>query len=413
MTWIREINIGKENLDAANRVRVSQLTSLGDYKQNNDNQPLFFSEEKIGTASAVYSSLEGGVIMSVDSTSDKVVRQTKMWHPYFAGKSQLFEVTGTDMHPQSGVTKRMGYFSSSTSTPFSSNLDGIFLETTDGGEHTFNVYKSGTQVLSVAQSDWNVDKLDGNGVSGITMSGDNWRRFIVFGADFLYLGGTSVAFGFFFNRKLNICHVYNHAMVNNIIQAPMITSPNQPLRWEIESLENGTQGIFNHICGQVSTEGSVNKIGISRSVDTGQESIATNSTSLTYAIIGIRLASLYRNVTVVPTSISVLGTTNADAFKWSLILNPTVAGVFTYNQLGSAGESSIEFARGLSTNTVTGGIVLSSGYSYSRVGQFVVEDPSLRIGSTISGVIDSLVLCISPVTPNIDCLGAIGFEEFK
>lgn len=89
-------------------------------------------------------------------------------------------------------------------------------------------------------------------------------------------------------------------------------------------------------------------------------------------------------------------------------LNPTVAGTFTYNALV---DSAIEYAIGVTANTVTGGTTISSGYQ-QQVGA-LNNSPrnSLRLGSTIAGVMDTFVLCVSPLTTNMDAFGAIDFRN--
>jgi hypothetical protein len=402
-------------LDAASRVRVSELTTLGDYRQMNDDQPLYFDREVIGTATQTYDQSEGGVIMAVAAANDKAICQSKMWHNYQSGKSHLVEITQTDFQPQEGVRKRAGYFSSSTSTPFSADLDGIFFEVLSDGVYC-KVYKNGTEIHSAVQSAWNIDRFDGsNGAlnpSGFNVSGEDWKHFSIGVINFLYLGGSYAAFAFLVGNEIFPVHIYKHALLSGV-ETPMIQSPNQPVRWEIEAL-SAVSGSMNQICAQVSTEGAINDIGIPRGIITGTTDIDCNSAGTEYAIIGVRLKAAYKNITFIPTLIQLLATTNDD-FIWQLKLNPSVAGTFTY---GDIADSAIQFAIGdtagnPSTNTVTGGVVLASGLGTGNDLALLPSEPSLRAGSDIDGTLHEIVLTVTPLGNGLDIFGSLNLEEFK
>ena len=107
---------------------------------------------------------------------------------------------------------------------------------------------------------------------------------------------------------------------------------------------------------------------------------------------------------------SMLAATINDNFRWELLYNPTVAGVFTY---ANVPNSACMTAKGATANTVSGGTLINSGYgAQSAVADNILIN-SLNLGSTIAGTSDSIVLCVSPVggSTNVDIYSSITWRE--
>ncbi|EKD50999.1 MAG: hypothetical protein ACD_62C00369G0001, partial [uncultured bacterium] len=154
-------------VDAFARLRVSTPLTIFDSKQLHDKQPLFWDERIGGSATSVHSSVDASVTMTVTaSASDYVIRQTKQRFNYQPGKSQL--VLMTFRSPQStGVTSRVGIFDGTVANYLIPN-NGIFFEC--DGSVSWNIAKNGTTTETALQANWNVDKMNGTGVSGKTLN---------------------------------------------------------------------------------------------------------------------------------------------------------------------------------------------------------------------------------------------------
>jgi len=391
------VELSPGSIDAANRLRVSQQLTLGDYRQTNDNLPYFFDEETNGTATAVYDQSEGGVKMSVNADGDYAIRQSFQSHNYASGKSQLIEVTFTEMVPQQGVIKRQGYYTSNTSAPYDT-LEGIYIESKDDTVR-FKISKAGKDVLSVPQSQWNTDRFDGTGASGVTI---DFNRFNVLVIDFLYLGGTQIRFGFIIDGIIQWAHKYTHS---NVGTSTFVNYPSLPIRSEIRS--TGGVGFMYQVCAQVSSEGSLGNVGRVRGFNTGTTGINATTIGTTYALLGIRLKPEYFNVSINPVTFSALVTTN-DNFLLSLRFNPTIAGTFTYDDTV---PGAVEFATGATANTVTGGEIISSLYGTANSSLIEQEESARRIGRAIDGTMDTLVLCITPLSTNLTAHGSLKIRE--
>jgi len=383
----RDLNWGGQ-IDAGNRLRVSQITTLLDIKQVNDDASLFFDRVNIGGATQTYSKVKGGSTMAVSADGDAAICESKMFAPYFSGKSQFLEITFSGLTLDAGVVKRVGYFNSSIVSPFNTNKDGLWLEA-DGDNYYFVIEKNGVEKLRVNRDHWDVNPPN------------DLSKFNVLVVQFLYLGGTAVRFGFITNGVIEWYYTYVHA---GVVDSTFIESPQQPIRYEIRS--TGGAGDFDQICAMVASEGSIDEVGYSRAFNVDAFSATASGTD--YAALGIRLKPTYRNARIDKEDLGLLITTN-DNVIWYLCFNPTIAGTFAYVDQD---DSALQLATGATANTVSDlGLVLDSGFV---VGNSVSVKPfknSLRLGTLIDGTPDELVLVIKPLSPNLTCYAEITVNE--
>lgn len=402
-------------IDAFGRVRVSQINTLLDIKQLADKQVLLVSEETSGGTS-VHSTTNSSTTMATTADAEFVVRQAFQRPPYFSGKSHQFFNSFSNFAPETNITKRVGYYSSTTSTPFNGTFDGIYLESASGVV-TAKITKSGTDSLSVDQDSWNIDGFGDAGntlnPSGVTI---DWTKSQVFTCEFEWLGAGVVIFSLLIGGVPIPFHLYQHA---NAFVSTYMTCPNQPLRWEIRQSGAGS-GDFEMICGSVGTEGSITRLGKNFSLNTGGDAnhVNANTLSTKYALFGIRLKAAQVNARVDIGALEFFAQTDT-SFLWELWWNPSVAGTFTYvNKTNSAVQIVLGSTADPSTNTVTGGTLLDSGYilglksggKKGGAGTAQIEN-NLHLGSAIDGTLDEIVLSVEPLVINADIFGSIGWNE--
>jgi hypothetical protein len=391
-------------IDAFDRLRTSEPFTIFDSKQLHDKQPLFWDESLGGSATSVHNSANASVEMDVTaSASDFAIRQTKQRFNYQPGKGQLIFMTFYS--PQAtGATKRIGCFDGTSTNNLTPN-NGIFFEC--DGTLSWNIAKNGSTTETVAQSSWNVDKLDGTGKSGITLDMASTQVLVI---DFEWLGVGRVRVGFVIDGLIYYVHYFNHAN-NDTFTSVYMSTPNLPLRYDIQT--DGSEATqLDHICSTVMSEGGLEQTGVLRSVDTGTTHVDADAANTIYAVVGIRLKATYKDVSVLPEFFSMINEQSQD-FRWSLCLNPTIAGTFTYSDVTN---SAVQKATGATANTVSDeGLIIDSGYirvtnqgGGSTERKFVT---SLRIGSTIAGTQDELVLCVTPLAASADIHGSLTFRE--
>lgn len=381
------VDLSQFGWDAAGRSRVSLVTTLGDYKLLYDKNALLYDEEVNGTGTSTYNSSKTAVTLATAASGDFAIRQTKQWHNYQSGKSHFVEFTFQDLTAQTNVTKRAGYFSTSTASPWTANRDGVYLESS-GGSVVLKVDKDGSNVYT-----------------GSNITGVDWSKFTIAILDFLWLGGSTVRLWLIQNGKITLADSYNHA--GNTADVMML-SPNQPIRYEIRQ-DGAGSGTLDTICSQVASEGSQNEIGTTVAIDNATTSVTATTAGTIYALKGYRLQSARRGVVTEVESLSIQNTNNNRNFRYVLLLNPSVAGTFTY---ANVTNSSIQEATGVTANTATGGFQLWSGYGGDGAALNTAVKTALKVGSKIDGTMDELVLCVQGLQNNQDFVGALNILEF-
>lgn len=381
--------------DAGYRMRTSSLKTVLDAKTLKSKNPHVWSEA--GTGTSTFNTNEKHVEMSVTS-GQYLIRKTKSYAYYLSGKSQLVEITTSRFEPQSGIEKRIGYFDTSFTPPFNTSYDGIAIEAKNN-THYLTIYKNGSALYEIPRSMWS-DPLDGTGASRETI---DFSKFNVFAFDFLWLGGTRVKFFVVLGGEIHEFHRINNAGIGSGI---MMRSPYKPITYEIRS--TGGSGVLNSICTQVSSEGSLDEIGIPTALSTG--SISITSVGVYYALLGFRLKSTHFDIPVLLEEISVLSTTN-DNYIFDIRLNPVIAGSFTFGSTTEA-DSAIEYSIGAgNANTVTGGKSIYQKTVQQSYGTVINPNNTLRIGCNIDGTMDRLVMCVSPLSSNMSINGSANLKE--
>jgi hypothetical protein len=180
------ISIGGTNTDAFGRLRVSQPYTLFDSQQRYaaDNQ---FDTSTVNGASTTFLSNESTVQMSVAATTNsQAVRQTFRSMSYQPGKGLLVLATFAMNTPTANIRQRVGYFNTQNGVFFQANGTTLSMVMRSDSLPTPG---TPSDVRTVNQADWNGDKLDGTGASGITLDPSKTQ---IFWCDFEWLGAYRV-----------------------------------------------------------------------------------------------------------------------------------------------------------------------------------------------------------------------------
>ena len=392
------------NFDSFGRLRVSEVTSLLEIKQLNDKQDILIDEiifSNNSSAVSQYNADDSSTTLIINNTGDYVIRQTKQITNYQAGKSHQILLTFYDFAPQPNIIKRLGYYSSGTNAPYNTNYDGLYLESSNN-QVSVNIAKDGV-ITSITQNDWNVDKLDGTGKSNITI---DWNSNHILAIDFQWLGVGRIRWSVIIDGVTIPFHYQDYT--NNGYKGVYMLYPNHPLRFEIRQTGEGS-GNYTHVCGSVGTEGSINQLGLVKSYDTGSTALSATISGTSYALLGIRYNTNITNNQIEIKKINILAVGNPNLY-WQLRLNPIVAGNFSYNPCSFC---YVDFARGDTTNTVTNGTILLSGYLQNKEDTTELVDTILKMGRYINGTSDELVLSVTPLQNNLNVYGAIEVFESR
>jgi hypothetical protein len=383
------------NLDAFGRLRTAAVQNLLDIKHVYDKNPLQVNEVTAGTATSVFNQQYARVRMSTSANNDLVIRQTKTHPIYQPGKSQLFEASFSNFQIEPNVIKRVGGFTSTSGSPYNSVFDGYFLESNGvTSAITFNIYLSGSCTYSANTSTWNNTDFNPNNF--------DWSDTNLMTVDYQWLGVGRMRFGMVLSGQT--FYFLDYTAANNIPTVYM-SSPNQPIRYEIRQVGAGS-GYFDMICSQVSTEGALN--GLYSTVGVINSTTADLGTSGTkYPYIGYRLKESYKSVTSQYSNLSVLNTSN-DNYLVTIEYNPTLSATPSWTDIPNS-PFQYSIYNGTVTTTITSpGHIMSSliGESgSSALTTLKIDDNQIRVGSNVNGTLDEMWVCITPLSNTATFLG--------
>lgn len=242
------------NADAFSRLRVSQPFTLGDYKHIYGLDPNFLDYIVNGASVSFQANQACARLATTSNPNSRAVHQSKFYHHYMPGKSQLILSSVNFYAAVLNVTKRTGYFD---------DRDGIFFEQASNG--TLNIVLrssvSGSPVeIRKSQLEWNVDKCDGSGASKFDLDIEKTQLLFI---DFQWLGVGRVRVGFAHKGDYVVAHEFNGS---NELTTVYMATPNLPIRCEILNTGVTTGGYFDQICSTVISEGGYVEAGIDWSI---------------------------------------------------------------------------------------------------------------------------------------------------
>lgn len=235
-----------EKYDAFGRMRVSNPETIFDSQMQYDLQPLLWVEKTAGAGATTHAPLESAADMAVGTASgDSVIRQTREFFRYQAGKSQQIVCTGVLGTSQANTNKLIGY---------GETENGVFFGQDGGGTYVL-LRSSGSDTRKVYQADWSEDIMDGSGTSGITA---DWTKTQIFTIDLGGFGVGQVRMGLVVAGEFITAHRFLNA---NLETTTYMTTANLPIRYEITNTGAAAGAAsLKQICSQVSTEGGMDNL---------------------------------------------------------------------------------------------------------------------------------------------------------
>jgi hypothetical protein len=340
-------NPGGTAVDAFGRQRVSNPFTLFDsshrFKDNN-----LWVTATTGTATATFNANQGLIDLTVNNAENaEVVRETTKVFSYQPGKSLLVLNTFVMSPAKAGLRQRVGYYGAK---------NGIYLEL-DGSVLSFvkrSFVSGGLVDTKIEQSTWNIDTLDGNGPSGITL---DISKAQILWMDIEWLGVGSVRLGFVIDGQFIHCHTIHHA---NIIASTYITTASLPLRYEIKNT-TATSGssTMKQICSTVISEGGYVLSGAQQAIGIPVNSPRTLGTAGTfYPVIGLRLKTSgdFLDAIIILTALSVMPISTG-AYNWQIRASGTITGG---EWVDAAVDSAVQY--NITGTSNSGGRILASGF---------------------------------------------------
>jgi hypothetical protein len=336
-------------VDAFGRLRVSSPTAyVFDAQLTYDLQPLLFepiTAESGATIAHDATNRQALMTFASTPTGGKAYLQSFEHFRYQPGRSQQIWLSFNFIETAANVLKFVGYNDGSNGIELQQDGSTVQLK-------LFSDTANGDQ--TVAQSSWNLDKMDGSGASGITL---DLTKQQVLTIDFQALYSGRVRVGFDIGGQIIYVHEFQHG--NTIIQ-PYIQSANLPIRCGMTC--TGTVSTTMHFtCSSVVSENG--QAGAVEGFTFSTEGTATAGSGTRTHVLSIRpkttFNSIVNRVKYIPEAINIL-VTGVNPVLWELCLGQAISGTTAFNDV-NATFSAFEFN---TAGTISGSpaIVTSSGY---------------------------------------------------
>jgi hypothetical protein len=404
------------NLDAFGRLRISSPDSIFGASQEYNFHPLLWDHFTASGGTATHATLTNSSVLATASEASgaRALRQLKVYLRYSPGKSQLLKLTGTlrkSGTPVGAAYGGIGYYDDGNGLYFRSDATGVAVvqrSDTSGSAVEERVY----------QPQWNLDKMNGTGPSGITI---DWSKEQIFAIDMQWLGVGRVRFGLNVGGVLYYVHEFDNS---NSKTAVYMRTACLPVRYE--AFNGGGAGsniAVEAVCSSGESEGGMHADDYYSFCYSAYLTPASVDTTMR-PLIQRRLRDTFNGLTV-------RGHAHLNGFDlsvtsntiyWEIRYNATVVigggGSTVGPTLVDATNSISEFDTYTGTaNTVTGGVLVSNGFaapgSGSRSSTIAVHNTGARplLGRSYGGTRDSYTLSARAMTNTAGESVAVQLQE--
>jgi hypothetical protein len=352
------------------------------------------------------------------------ISQSRKFCTYQPGKSLLFMASGiicpcanfdiSVPEPVSGYKGRIGYYSNNftPATIPNENLinphNGLYFEydtTINPSFISINIANNGS-ITQYPQSEWNLDKMNGYGPSGLNLDFTKTQLFVM---DMEWLGVGRVRFGFYAYGKIQYCH---QILNLNSIKDPYTGNINLPIRYELigTNLNQITPAYIKQICSTVISEGGYNPIGKPFSIISGAKLIRTidNETPVLIIRPSMNTVSGSNNnyhTNIIPNLITIASDQNNNLSLLTVRLyqaeyTSTIGTISNWNDVNLS-FSAVQYATSVDTFSTNNSIILDYKYFYGNLSSSINDltnifsDQILHLTTNIQGQSDYLVISIT------------------
>jgi hypothetical protein len=392
--------------DAFGRLRVSSPKNLFDSQLTYDLQPLLWEQmTNSANVSITHDSTNRCALMTFTSATNgaQAYMQTYEHFRYTAGKSQLAVITFNMNGGVADTTKFAGYSDGTNGIEFQfsgTNAQLVLLSASTHGNTT------------VAQADWSVDKLNGSGASGLTLSGTN-TQILWIDLQALYVG--RVRAGFNIGGKYILAHEFKHA---NVATHPYIQTANLPLRCGMTCTGGTVSTTMNYICSTVISEGGeVDSEGLQFSYDGTVTAASGSRTHLLSLQPKTTFNSIANRSKFILEGLE-LAVTGNNPVQWELCIGDVLTGTTSFNDVNTT-YSAIQYNTA-GTTSGSPAIVVASGYAMSAASTKGAQRTSVTFKYPITlnaaGAardLGRLTLLVTGIGGTSACRGILNWKEIR
>ena len=354
--------------DNFNRLRTSSNELLFSYSGCYQDDTYNWSNSILNGGTITYNS--NFYQANTFNTNDYVLRQTKQYFPLQTGQSYNIYMSFSIPLLSTNSIYRIGYYD---------DINGLFFQVSN--ELLYVCVRSNGTDFSIAQSLWNIDPLNGVGISGINLNISNIQTLFI---DLQWFYNGHIVFGFLIN---GIMHGVHNVSVQTIQTCKL------PLRYELTS--NTSTQLYIYPCSIVSN-GPQKPLSLPFSINSFVGVNTTYSSILTLQYIPNQTANvIIKNINIVSLDSVVI--------IWQLFITNTIAyNDFIFSPVDNM--SSLQYSTTSEELNASSNRVLLSGCGINNI------DKDYNLNVPFSGN-DLLMLAISVSTGSTTVCASINFDE--
>jgi hypothetical protein len=369
-----------------NRLKVSPFQTVFFNTFQYGKETDVWDERIVGVGTATHNVAASNVIMQVGvTTGSKVIRQTKNVMRYIPGRPATLAFAIRLETPQVGIRRRFGLFD---------EYNGAYFED-DGGTYSYVIRTSTSGITTevrVSRDDWNGEKFDGNGWTGVIADPTKQQMISI---SYEWYGAGTVEFNWLMKGETIRSHKFDNS---NSLDKVWCSTPFLPIRVEIENVTGvaGTHYIYQG-SNSLIQEGEPEKLGTLVSIANPITGTTMTSANTFYPIVSIRLKSDDLSAVMLLRSLQAATNDNTNIY-WKLIQNATNTGGTWVDHPDP--NSFMQY--NITETATTGGTTLLNGFVVGGGSALInVDDRAdLQLGrSGIGTISDTYTLaCASPNT---------------
>ena len=405
------------NLDAFSRLRVSnpftQFDSTFQYAPATfANQLSWDVSTTGGSASVQANQCSVRISTGAVTAANEATIQSKKYSLYQPGKSRLVLFTFACSAAVTNSRFEIGYADAE---------NGILFQRITGASVTTNYITRRTKTSgsvvdtganAVAQANWNLDTLDGNGRSGLTIDFTKTNILVI---DLQFLGVGRVRVGFDIDGGIVYAHEFDNA---NSLTVVYMSTGSLPVRARV--VNTGTSSgtlTADIICTSVISEGGFEGSRANQ-FSAGNGVTAISTTTTLKPLVTIRPIATFNSVTfrghIVPLLAQISVT--AQIHEYQLVRNAALTGA----SFGAADATYSAAQFDVSSSAMSGGVSLDRGYviaggsganAYSTVGSGNIFSDDPLVQTSLGNVLETLTLGVRAVTSTGTAYGSLTWQE--
>lgn len=396
------------NIDAFSRLRVSNPVNLFSVQSQYTNNPLQMESGNTGTGVApAWNSNSRMVALSCTAGSGTSYTQSFQYIPYQPSKSQFVAITFVAGAAVSGAVVDVGYFDAANGIIFEQNG-------TSGLQVIQRSSTSGSVVNTTAtQSNWNLDKLDGTGKSGVNLDITKSQILVI---DFQYLGMGRVRMGFDIGGQIYYFHEFANA--NTTLSVPYMQTGSLPVQMLVTATATGSTKTAYFKCAAVNSEGGF-EISRGYHFSTGEGTVTAGNGTRTH-LLSLRPKTTFGGVTnrefisMIDASMLVTGT---NSVYYEIGIGATFSVAPTWTNVNTT-HSGFEYGTGGTLATlptiIESGYVSSSATNRESLSVSAINHYPLTLDrSGAQRDYGTLTLCVTGIGGTSAMRAVFNFEEIR